>query len=45
VEKSAGAVGDGVGVSSAAEALVEELVSDPEEDENEENSAICTSLS
>jgi hypothetical protein len=39
-----GAVGGGVGVSCAAEAIVEELVSsDSEEDENEENSAICTS--
>jgi hypothetical protein len=41
----AGGVGGGVGASCAAEALVEELVSDPEEDENEENSAVCTSLS
>jgi hypothetical protein len=41
-----GGIGGGVGVSSAAEALVEELVSsDSEEDENEEKSAICTSLS
>jgi hypothetical protein len=39
-----GGVGGGVGVSSAAEALVEELVSsDSEEDENEKNSAVCTS--
>jgi len=41
-----GGVGGGVSGSCAAEALVEELVfSDSEEDENEENSAICTSLS
>jgi len=41
-----GGVGGGVGASCAAESLVEELVSsDSEEDENEKNSAVCTSLS
>jgi len=40
-----GGIGGGVGVSSAAEALVEEFVSSDSEDENEKNSAICTSLS